>query len=76
MNSSRYTDVPTVGRPTARIGRGHDSARVVTALNNTALGGLGSGSTIGLDGAPYVTNGNSGTLVRIDPTNSQRSIST
>ena len=43
------------------------SAPVVTVLNNTALGGLGSGSTIGPDGALYVTNGNDGTLVRIDP---------
>ncbi len=40
---------------------------VVTVLNDTALGGLGSGSTIGPDGALYVTNGNDGTLVRIDP---------
>lgn len=46
---------------------GH-SAPVVSVLNSTALGGLGSGSTIGPDGALYVTNGNAGTLVRIDPT--------
>jgi hypothetical protein len=42
-------------------------ATVVTVLNDTALSGLGSGSTIGPDGALYVTNGNDGTLVRIDP---------
>ena len=41
---------------------------VITGLPDTALGGLGSGSTIGPDGALYVTNGNDGTLVRIDPT--------
>jgi streptogramin lyase len=41
---------------------------VVSVLNDTALGGLGSGSTIGPDGALYVTNGNDGTLVRVDPT--------
>ena len=39
----------------------------VTVLNGTALGDLGSGSTIGPDGALYVTNGNEGTLLRIDP---------
>ena len=43
------------------------TAPVVSVLNDTALGGLGSGSTIGPDGALYVTNGNDGTLVRIDP---------
>jgi len=39
---------------------------VVRVLNNSALDGLGSGSTIGPDGALYVTNGTAGTLVRID----------
>ena len=39
----------------------------VSVLNDTALGGNGSGSTIGPDGALYVTNGTAGTLVRIDP---------
>ena len=43
------------------------AAPEVTLLNDTALGGLGSGSTIGPDGALYVTNGNDGTLVRIHP---------
>jgi hypothetical protein len=38
----------------------------VTVLNGTALSGLGSGSTIGPDGALYVTNGTEGTLLRID----------
>jgi hypothetical protein len=41
---------------------------VVTVLNDTALSGLGSGSTIGPDGALYVTNGNDGTLIRVNPT--------
>jgi hypothetical protein len=44
------------------------SEPVVTVLNDPALGGLGQGSTIGPDGALYVTNGNDGTLIRIDPT--------
>ena len=49
------------------------SAPVVTVLNSTALGGLGSGSTIGPDGALYVTNGNDGTLIRVNPkTGSER----
>jgi hypothetical protein len=47
---------------------------VVTVLNDTALGGLGSGSTIGPDGALYVTNGNDGTLVRIDPTTGSETV--
>ena len=45
-----------------------EAAAEATVLNNTALGGLGSGSAIGPDGALYVTNGNDGTLVRINPT--------
>ncbi len=53
--------------------RHHGKAPVVTVLNDSALGGLGSGSTIGPHGALYVTNGNDGTLVRIDPrTGSER----
>ena len=47
-------------------GKTSQTEPVVTVLNDTALGGLGSGSTIGPDGALYVTNGNDGTLVRID----------
>jgi hypothetical protein len=47
---------------------------VVTVLNDTALGGLGSGSTIGPDGALYVTNGNDGALVRIDPTTGSETV--
>jgi hypothetical protein len=43
------------------------AAPKVTVLNGNALSGLGSGSTIGPDGALYVTNGTDGTLVRIDP---------
>src|SRR6478735_8751229 len=50
------------------------SAPNVTVLNETALGGLGSGSTIGTDGALYVTNGNAGTLVRIDPRNGSETV--
>jgi hypothetical protein len=44
-----------------------EAAPVVTVLNDTALDGLGSGSTIGPDGALYVTNGNDGTLIRVNP---------
>ena len=55
-------------------GKPAHSAPVVTVLNDTALGGLGSGSTIGPDGALYVTNGNDGTLVRIDPTNGSATV--
>ena len=51
-----------------------NSGPVVTVLNSTALGGLGSGSTIGPDGALYVTNGNAGTLVRIDPRNGSETV--
>lgn len=43
------------------------AAPKVTVLNGSALAGLGSGSTIGPDGALYVTNGTKGTLLRIDP---------
>ena len=39
----------------------------VSVLNSSALSGQGSGSTIGPDGALYVTNGIDGTLVRIHP---------
>ncbi len=46
----------------------------VTVLNDTALGGLGSGSAIGPDGALYVTNGNDGTLVRINPRNGSETV--
>jgi hypothetical protein len=52
---------------------GH-STPVVTVLNDAALGGLGQGSTIGPDGALYVTNGNDGTLVRIDPTDGSETV--
>jgi hypothetical protein len=58
----------------AWAGKPRHSAPVVTVLNNTALGGHGSGSTIGPDGALYVTNGNVGTLVRIDPTNGSETV--
>ena len=44
-----------------------ERAPAVTVLNASALGGLGSGSAIGPDGALYVTNGNKGTLLRINP---------
>ena len=54
-------------------GKTSQTEPIVTVLNDTALGGLGSGSTIGPDGALYVTNGNDGTLVRINPrTGSER----
>ena len=41
--------------PTGSAAEAH-SAPVVSVLNNTALGGLGSESTIGPDGARHVTN--------------------
>lgn len=50
------------------------SGPVVTMLNNTALGNLGSGSTIGPDGALYVTNGTAGTLVRVNPRNGSATV--
>ena len=50
------------------------SGPVVTVLNSTALGGLGSGSAIGPDGALYVTNGIAGTLVRVDPRNGSATV--
>lgn len=43
------------------------AAPKVTVLDSSALSGQGSGSTIGPDGALYVTNGIDGTLVRIHP---------
>ena len=58
----------------AWAGKPGHSAPVVTVLNSTALGGLGSGSTIGPDGALYVTNGTAGTLVRIDPRNGSETV--
>jgi len=61
-SSGAWAQKPTHTRP------------VVTVLNDTALGGLGSGSTIGPDGALYVTNGNAGTLVRIDPRNGSETL--
>jgi sugar lactone lactonase YvrE len=50
----------------AASGRGEQAA-TASVINSAALDGLGSGSTVGPDGALYVTNGKNGTLVRIDP---------
>jgi hypothetical protein len=50
------------------------AAPVVSVLNDTALGGLGSGSTIGPDGALYVTNGNDGTLIRVNSTTGSETV--
>jgi hypothetical protein len=47
--------------------RSAPAAPKVTVLNSTALSGQGSGSTIGPDGALYVTHGIDGTLLRIHP---------
>lgn len=41
----------------------------VSVVNSKALGGLGSGSTIGPDGALYVTHSLGGKLLRINPVN-------
>ena len=46
---------------------GGSSDAVATVLNDTALGGQGAGSTIGPDGALYVTKNVDGSLLRIDP---------
>lgn len=43
------------------------SGPAVSVLNSKALGGLGSGSTIGPDGALYVTHSLGGKLLRINP---------
>ena len=53
--------------PMGAVGAHDDVAASPTVINSTALGGLGSGSTVGPDGALYVTNGNDGTLVRVNP---------
>ena len=54
-----------VGTPAAALPPAH-RAPTVTVLNTVALGGLGSGSAVGPDSALYVTNGNDGTLLRIN----------
>jgi hypothetical protein len=59
--------VATMLIPTGSVGAHVAATPSVTVINATALEGLGSGSTIGPDGALYVTNGTAGTLVRIDP---------
>jgi hypothetical protein len=66
----------TMVAPTSDVsaGKSPQTAPVVTVLNDSALGGLGSGSTMGPDGALYVTNGNDGTLVRIDPTTGSETV--
>jgi hypothetical protein len=52
----------------AQAGQEAAPAPDVSVLNSKALGGLGSGSTIGPDGALYVTHSLRGKLLRIDPT--------
>lgn len=64
--------------PASADGGRHDdgpgSAPQVQVLNADALGGLGSGSAPGPDGALYVTNGKQGTLVRIDPDSGEATV--
>jgi hypothetical protein len=60
--------------PTPTAGAHVDASPVVTVINSTALDGLGSGSTVGPDGALYVTNGSAGTLVRINPRTGNASV--
>jgi hypothetical protein len=53
------------------------SSPSVRVLNDTALDGLGVGSTIGPDGAVYVSNAVEGSVIRIDPnTGAERVIGT
>ncbi|MGD9752010.1 MAG: ScyD/ScyE family protein [Acidimicrobiia bacterium] len=58
---------PPASADSGRHDDGPGSAPRVHVLNDDALDGLGSGSTVGPDGALYVTNGKQGTLLRIHP---------
>jgi hypothetical protein len=55
--------------PTASAGRPRDPVvrELVTFAANGCVGGCGSGSTIGPDGALYVTDGKAGRVLRVDP---------
>lgn len=60
----------TVAFPSAAAGKGHPHAPVITELATFAAPGCtgtcGSGSTIGPDGALYVTDGKTGRILRVD----------
>lgn len=65
VGASVVTVMAVVGGSTATAGQ-PATAPTVTAL--TSFGsGLGSGSTVGPDGALYVTDGNAGRVLRVDP---------
>ena len=59
-----------LGNPSAAVAKRHPHAPVVTELVTFAApgcsGGCGSGSTIGPDGALYVTDGKVGRVLRVD----------
>lgn len=63
--------LPGAGGTTTAAGRGHHDDPVVRTLTTFAApgctSGCGSGSTIGPDGALYVTDGPGGRVLRIDP---------
>jgi sugar lactone lactonase YvrE len=59
----------TTSAASAHDGEGTPAVRELASFAAAnCTGGCGSGSTVGPDGALYVTNGKAGTVLRIDPT--------